>query len=352
MDNEENQKEQTKPLFRQEALQAKKGNYFGKTLIVTPISFMVWAIGIFSIAVIIGLYLYFGEYAKRQSVDGVLVPDKGLINIYAKNPGVVVKRFVNQGDVVKKGDLLYLISTEQEALTDRSLSVQQVELLEKQIEVQKNKIAMYEKNAAGYEDLLKQHYISELEYQKRQDEYLTAKLSLHNFEKELNQAKGGVEYAIRAPEEGTISMLITPVGDRVTSETLLGAIVPKNSQLEGQLFVPTSKAGFVKVGQKVLLKYKAYPYQRFGLYEATVNRIDKSILNPHDMQVTRTFSIPVRMEEAFYRVTVTLQQQTVNIYGKPYPLTAGMIFDGVILGEQRSIWQWIFEPIYSLKGTL
>ena len=163
MENEEkkdNSSSSSTPLFRQEVIQNKKGNYFGKTLIVTPISFLIWSIGIFLIAVVIGLYLYFGEYAKRQSAEGVLVPDKGLITVYAKGQGVVAKKFVQQGQEVKKGDLLYLISTEQEALTEQSFSMQQVALLEKQIEVQKNKIAMYEKNAAGYEDLLKNHYIS------------------------------------------------------------------------------------------------------------------------------------------------------------------------------------------------
>lgn len=358
MENEENQKaqedqdknpSQETPLFRQEVIQAKKGNFFGKTLIVTPISFMIWSIGIFLIAVVIGLYLYFGEYSKRQTVEGVLIPDKGLITVYAKAQGTVVKKFVQQGEEIKKGDLLYLISTEQESLTEQSLSVQQVALLEKQIEVQKNKIAMFEKNAAGYADLLKQHYISEIEYQKRQDDYLSAKLNLHSYEKELNQAKGGVEYAIRAPGDGTVSMLIAMVGDHVTPDTLLGSIVPKDSLLEGQLFVPTSKAGFVKIGQRVLVKYRAYPYQNFGLYEAIVSRIDKSILNPQDI---KAYFVPVKLDEVFYRVTIALQRQTVNVYGKPYPLTAGMVFEGVILGEKRRIWQWIFEPIYSLRGTL
>ena len=359
MENEENQKDQENqdkdssetPLFRQEVVQAKKGSYFGKTLIITPVSLSIWSFGMFFIALLIGLYLYFGEYTKRQTVDGLLVPDKGLITIYAKNPGVVVKKFVQQGEEVTKGQLLYLISTEVESATEQGLSAQQVALLEKQIESQKNKIAMFEKKAASFEDLLKQHYISEIDYQKRKDEYLTAKIQLNIYEKELSQAKVGGEYAIRAPEDGTISTLIAMVGGRVTTETQLGAIVPKDSQLEGELFVPTSKAGFVKIGQKVLLKYNAYPYQRFGLYEAVVSRIDKSILSPQD--VIKAFSLTVKQtDEVFYRVIVTLQKQTVTVYGQPYPLTAGMVLEGVILGDKRNIWQWVLEPIYSLRGNM
>ena len=348
-DKDEEKDTSSTPLFRKEVIQAKKGSYFGKTLIVAPISFLFWSCGLFIIAVMIGLFLYFGEYAKRQIVQGVLVPDAGLMTVYAKNHGVVVNKFVRQGDEVKKGQLLYLISTEQEALTEQSLSAQQVVLLEKQIEVQKSKIAMFDKNAAGYESLLKKHYISDLEYQRRQDEYLNSKLAMHNYERELNQAKGGVDYAVRAPGDGAISVLIAMLGDHVTAETPLVSIMPTGAELEGKLFVPTSKAGFVKVGQKVLLRYHAYPYQRFGLYEAVVSEIDKSILSPQDL---RALSIPVKIEEVFYRVTVTLQKQTVTVYGKPYPLTAGMLFDAIILGEKRNIWQWALDPIYSLKGNL
>ena len=352
--NQENQENQGKnssetPLFRQEVIQAKKGSYFGKTLIVTPVSLSIWSFSMFFIAVAIGLYLYFGEYTKRQTVDGLLVPDKGLITVYAKAPGTVAKKFVQQGEEVTKGQLLYLVSTEQEAVAEQGLSAQQIALLEKQIETQKNKIAMFEKKAASFQELLKEHYISEVEFQKHQDEFLSAKIALNGYERELSNAKSTGEYAIRAPEDGTISMLIVMVGDRVTPDTQLGAIVPKGSQLEAQLFVPTTKAGFVKMAQKVLLKYNAYPYQRFGLYEGVVSRIDKSILNPQDV---KAFSIPVKVDEVFYRVTVTLQKQTVMVYGQPYPLTVGMVLQGVILGDKRNIWEWVLEPIYSLKGTM
>ena len=346
MTDKSNQDSSNKPLFRKEALQERKGSYFGKILVVAPVSFSAWTFGVFFIAVAIGLFLYFGEYSRRQTVRGELVPDKGLITLHAKDNGIVVNKYVQQGEEVKKGQLLCLISTEHETATTQSLSAQQVDLLEKQIVVQKNKIELFERNASSYTALLKKHYISDLEYQKRQDEYFSSKLALHDFEKQLNQAKGGVDYAIRAPEEGVIAALITMVGDHVNAETSLVTIIPKDSQLEGVLFVPTSKIGFVMPGQKVLLKYDAYPYQRFGLYEAIVVRVDKSILKPQDIK-----SLPFKMEEGFYRVIVTLAKQTVTVYGEPYPLIAGMLFDAVILGEKRNIWQWIADPIYSLKGS-
>jgi membrane fusion protein len=295
------------------------------------------------------IFLYFGEYSSRHTVQGMIVPNMGLITIYTKNRGVVVKKFVQQGDVVTKGQLICLISTEQETISGLGFSAQEMALLKKQIEIQKKEMVVFEKNVNLYNKLLKQHIISELEYQNRQSQYFSAKLALYNYEKELTQAKEKADYAIRSPLDGVIAVLIATTGDHVTDEAPIASIIPKSSKLEGQLFVPTSKAGFVKPGQKVLIKYQAYPYQRFGLYDSIVTRVDKSIINPQELRGT---FIPVKIDEAFYRVTVTLQQQTVSVYGKPYPLTVGMLFDGVILGEKRRIWQWVMDPLYSFKGSL
>lgn len=345
---QQNSERQHNSLFRKEVLQNKQVSYLGKALIITPISFSIWTTAIFFIAMAIGLFVYYGEYTKNQTVQGVLIPDKGLITIYAKGHGIVINKFVQQGEDVIKGQLLYLVSAEQEALSQHGVSAQQLGLLEKQIEIQKRKIATLAKNANSHKKLLDQHFISISEYQNREDEYLTAKLALYNYEKELSQTKEGVQYAIRAPMDGVISMLAATVGTHVTEDTPLGSIIPKGSSLEAQLFVPTSKAGFVKVGQRVLIKYHAYPYQRFGLYEGIITNIDKSIINPHDF---KNVPVPVKVEEAFYRVTVLLQQQTVNVYGKDCPLTAGMLFDAVILGEKRKIWQWIIYT-FNFKGIL
>lgn len=362
MENENLQKEAATeeskkelPLFRKEVLQQKKGNYFGKATIIAPVSFSIWAFSIFTIAIALGLFLYLGKYAKRQEVIGILVPDKGLIHVYATNSGIVTDKFVNQGDQALKGQLLFRISTERYTLSEQGEAAQQIELLEKQVAVQKSKLELSEKNLARYKQLLDQRVISETDYQKLYSEHLNVMLALHETEKNLIQAKGTSDYTVRAPYNGTISTLVAMVGDRVTHDKPLATIVPEMALLQGMLFVRSSAIGFVKAGQKVLLKYDAYPYQNFGLYESTIEKIDKSVLYPKDFDLPININpnaAPYSPSEPFYRVIVSLKQQTVIVYGKPYPLTPGMTLRGSILGDERNIWQWIMDPIYSLKGSL
>lgn len=347
------------PLFRQEALQHKKVSYLGKTLIVSPVSFTVWAVGIFIIAIALGFFLYFGKYADRKEVIGMLVPNKGLINVYAHNHGTITDKFVKQGDEVTKGQLLYLISTEHHTLSDRGAIAQQIESLEKQIILLKDRVSIYEKNLSRYKELLTQKFASEAEYQKYYDEYLGVQIALRKTEQDLINVRGSSDYTIRAPDNGTISSLVAMVGDHVDERKLLATIIPEGAVLQGVLFVRSNAIGFIKPGQRVLLKYEAYPYQSFGLYEATVSSIDKSILSPKDIELQININPNIDSksaiygaQEPFYRVIVNLKQQTVMVYGKPVLLNPGMIIRGSIVGDERRIWQWIMDPIYRLRGSL
>jgi membrane fusion protein len=331
-------------LFRQEAAQKAVGA-FGKVLLVMPLAHTLWSIGLGGLAVVIGLFLYFGEYARHHTAPGMLVPDKGVIRIYPKSQGTVVKKFIAQGTSVRKGQILYWVSTEHTDLSEKSINAQQISLLEQQITLQKQKVSVLKSNQERYQQLLGNQIVSEEEYQTHRNAYLSASLDLNQLQATLTRERGASHYTVLSPTDGLVSASIAKPGERIYEHTLLASIVPEHSELQGVLLVPARAIGFVRPGSNVLLKYAAYPYQQFGLYESTVIDVDKSILDP------REASFPIEIKEAFYRITVRLAEQTVNVYGKPHSLTAGMLFDGVILGEKRRIWQWIMEPIFSLRGV-
>jgi membrane fusion protein len=333
-------------LFRKEVMHKRKGNYFGKTLVTAPISFTYWSVGIFLLTALIVLFLYFGEYSRRQEVHGVLLPNTGLINIYPSKPGVVVSKLVKPGEEVKKGQILYVISTEQHTLMAESLNMQQIMLLKKQIEIQFNKIDILTENLERNTILFNKGIISNLEYQKHNEALLSANGDLYDLEYRLSQVQGDNDYVIRAPADGTISVLTNMIGDRVTEQKILGSIIPCGSKLQGVLYVPTDSIGFIKIGQKVLLKYQAFPYQQFGLYEAVIEHIDKSTLSSEDTKMSINLNVP------FYRVIVNLQQYKIKAHGHDHSLMPGMLFEALILSEKRKIWQWIMSPIFSIKGNL
>lgn len=90
------------------------------------------------------------------------------------------------------------------------------------------------------------------------------------------------------------------------------------------------------------LRYGAFPYQRFGHYEGTVGSIAKTLLLPGDA------SLLLPLKEPAYLVTIELAEQSVQAYGKSFPLQAGMALDADVMLDRRTIVEWIFDPLFSL----
>ena len=42
----------------------------------------------------------------------------------------------------------------------------------------------------------------------------------------------------------------------------------------------------------------------------------------------------------------------MQAYGEVYPFKAGMTFDADIMQEERKLYEWVLEPLYSIKGKL
>ena len=55
---------------------------------------------------------------------------------------------------------------------------------------------------------------------------------------------------------------------------------PSDSDLQAELYAPSRAAGFLGVGQEVLLRYEAYPYQKFGHYRGRVSAVSQTALAP------------------------------------------------------------------------
>lgn len=151
---------------------------------------------------------------------------------------------------------------------------------------------------------------------------------------------------LRAPIDGKVTNLIAKLGTTVKQQMPLATIVPEDSTLNAILLVPTRAFGFVEPGQQTRIRFDAFPYQRFGLFEGEVLSAAKSILIPGEVEM------PINIQEPVYRVEVTLGKQEIRAYGNHVPLQPGMTLSADIVLEERSLISWLFEPILSLKGRV
>lgn len=179
---------------------------------------------------------------------------------------------------------------------------------------------------------------------RRQSAEAGTRRDLAVLERERVQQEASGELLIRAPVPGLVANRLIEPGQSVQAGQALMSVLPAGSQLQAQLLVPSAAVGFVEPGDQVLLRYQAFPYQKFGHHAGTVIRVSRSAI-----------AAPAGAgpgSEPYYRVLVALDRQSILAYGKAEPLRPGMRLDADIMGERRKLHEWALEPLYSLRGRV
>lgn len=196
-------------------------------------------------------------------------------------------------------------------------------------------------NALNRLDLLKITQDSERslnlldEHLKRQLADIHQLLSVH--QQKIFEKESQYKTSIAAPMNGTIISLRVKEGDNVQPGQVLAIIAPFNYKLQAHLFIPTKSIAFALKGQKVKLKYDAYPFERYGWGEGTIVDINDSVFR-HDV-------IPIVLNDnsSYYRAKVNLASQTLNHKHTNLVLKNGMQVIAEIPYDKRALWQWIFK---------
>lgn len=413
-------------LFREEVLKEKTNKWVGEIVIIRPLSFTFYSVFSLILILIIVIFFMYGSYTKKTSVQGQLIPNRGLVKVYSIDAGIILKKYVEEGQNIKKGDVLYEISLErigtqgdiQDAISSqvklRNLSLKnelaQVKISQNNekleiknkintykvdlvninnlIESQKNRVDIAENLLSRYKTLLQTDSITFEQYQQKKDilleqdsmlqelvrnknsilsdlkqqeiiinglnanqdqhlEQLNRDIALTNQELTEAQSKGNL--IIKASSSGIATAINIQEGQFVNNSIVLLSIIPKNSDLVAEFYVPSNMIGFIKIGDKVLLRYEAYPYQKFGHANGEISTISKVSLLSSDLpNVSAIFP----QQKSVYIVKAKLENQSIMTYGNQQKLQVGMTFEADVLQEKRSVFEWVFEPLISISGKL
>jgi len=100
-------------LFRDQAVRHKLSKPSG-----TVLNYSRWTrpVAGASAALSIGLLILivFGHYTRAVAVSGYLVPEGGILRVFAPQSGVIVEKHIKAGDHVDKGEVLFVLSSDRE----------------------------------------------------------------------------------------------------------------------------------------------------------------------------------------------------------------------------------------------
>jgi len=142
-----------------------------------------------------------------------------------------------------------------------------------------------------------------------------------------------------APIAGVVlSLNVRQRGEVLQPGQTIAEIAPQGKPLVLSTKLPSSEAGFVKVGMPVKIKLDAFPYQDYGVLKGSVLSIS------HD-------SKPDERLGQVYRVDVSLSQAVINNKGQLIKVQAGQTGTAEIITKQRRIADVLFDPIKKLQGS-
>ncbi|MUI22339.1 biotin/lipoyl-binding protein, partial [Pseudomonas aeruginosa] len=84
----------------------------GKVTLTRPVSFTFLTLLAAVMALLVVGFFLFGSYTKRSTVSGQLVPASGQVKVHAPQAGIVLRKFVQEGQAVRRGERLMVLSSE------------------------------------------------------------------------------------------------------------------------------------------------------------------------------------------------------------------------------------------------
>lgn len=178
-------------------------------------------------------------------------------------------------------------------------------------------------------------------------------LQRYELQKERLNTDASGAIVIRSLADGRIDSLSVTIGQMVNVGDSLVQILPKHvDHYSLVLWVPNDAIPYISVGDKVNIRYEAFPAEKFGQFAGTVSVISRAPASPQEMLTYQgapksalANSIP------FYKVVVQPEKQDVVYSNKKLNLENGMKAQSTFFLENRKIYQWMLSPFYDMKHS-
>jgi membrane fusion protein len=173
------------------------------------------------------------------------------------------------------------------------------------------------------------------------------KLSQLPIERQVEDLQSEHTYTLYATRDGIVSNLHAQVGDDIARFPVLLKLAAPEQTLLLQLAVPTSAAGFIKKSQRIRVRLDAFPHQKYGSVDAQIESVANTVTLPNESQ-----ALTIAIQQPVFMVNASLQQQYIHAKGERIPLKEGMTVQADVMLSQRSLFEWLLSPLYSLRGSL
>ena len=112
----------SRPLFRQQAINHLQHRLHGDVLVLPKLSHSVVGLLLLLWVIAVLVWLFYGQYARQETVQGWLEPSAGVAKHYAQNNrGIVKTVHVEEGQEILSGQALLTINGDRQLSAGQSV---------------------------------------------------------------------------------------------------------------------------------------------------------------------------------------------------------------------------------------
>lgn len=288
------------------------------------------------------------EESKKITLDTLKKQHLQYIEAFRHSSGIIQR--AEEGIKTMKKNMENYINYQSKGLINKDQLTNQVALYYQQ---QNNLLSLSgqkEQNALQITSLESQIQTQAADFDNR---IYQMELQRYELQKELINTDVGGEIIIRALSDGKVDSLSVTIGQMVNAGDSLLQVIPEN--IENYyliLWVPNDAIPYISVGDKVNIRYEAFPAEKFGQFSATVTTVSRTPASTQEMltykgapQNTLGTSVP------WYKIIVKPEKQLIAYDGKSLSLENGMKAESTLFLEKRRIYQWMLSPFYDMKHS-
>ena len=172
-------------------------------------------------------------------------------------------------------------------------------------------------------------------------------IELTEIENRRLQADAARAIEIVAPVDGLVTSLGVAPGSVVNAGDFLLSLAPPDAARQIVLEAPSRAIGLVEIGQRVVLKYDAFPFKTFGVKHGVITSVSQA---PQAFVTVAQPETDKEGKETTFRIYVEPVEREILAYGQPRrpPLGSSLTADVVV--ERRRLIDWVLDPIHAIRG--
>lgn len=122
-------------------------------------------------------------------------------------------------------------------------------------------------------------------------------------------------------------------------------LVPKNEQLQAEVWVENEDAGFIRPNQPVKIKVLSYQFQKYGMVDGVLSYIGADASDAKQTTNTQDTTNKDNSLPSKYRALVTLKTQSLSAEGERFELSPGMQVAAEVKLWTRTILEYLLSPV-------